>query len=981
MKGKALKRGRVRAWAIVTALLLVLLIVVNIVLTTYVSAFMDSYFGGTRQTKGSGNEYYSLDEGITDKESALAYANALVEEIAEEGTVLLKNEDNVLPLSTSESNKLKVTVFGNNSINLVYVRSGSVGGDTDEAPTVYDALESANFECNPVMKEAYENSGTTRPDSPSMGLSGSVPTGFATGEADSSIYTEEVLASFEEYNDAAIVVISRTSGESYDLPMSMIDTEGAFSEEDHYLELDRNEQEMLQIACENFDTVILVINSGTSMELGFLDEEEDNDETVLDYDFASHIQAVLLIGLPGEQGINALGKILNGEVNPSGRTVDTYARDFTTIPATINFSCIGESGVDSYTVDGSTQSEYFIDYEEGIYVGYRYFETRGETDGEEWYTENVVYPFGYGLSYTTFTQEIIETNIEETSSWSADTEDISITVRVTNTGDVAGKEVVQIYYTAPYTDGEIEKSSKVLVGYAKTDTLEPGAYEDVTVTFDAYDLASYDYNDANGNDFCGYEVEAGEYIFTAGVNSHDAYDTVTTTLTNDIQISEDTTTGYTVENRFEDADDQLNETQLLSRSDWEGTMPQARTAEEKEVSSDFISVTLKDTDSGNPLTEDSDVVVENASSRAASTVKAEGKIQLYELIGLDADDEKWDTFLTQFTVNQLYALIETDAFGSPADEYAGKPQTIDLDGPSGFTNSTVRNTDDVYDTCFYCSESLLGATWNTDLAYKMGVALGNEALVGDESTGNTYNGIYAPGVNIHRTPFGGRNPEYYSEDSVLSGYMAASLIEGASSKGVYCFMKHFAVNDQETHRNGVCTWLTEQTLREVYLKTFEIAVKEGGATAVMTSFNRIGTTWAGGSYNLITEVLHNEWGFEGAVITDFATGQSQMDIKQMVYAGGDMWLDVVSPTKWFSTASNLDLYQLQESAKHILYTVANSNAMNGIGAGSSASFQMAYWRMVMYSVDVILPVTLIIWGMFVFGVPGKIKRRRVKKTS
>lgn len=956
------KKRQRKTWVIVTAIVVVLLFAVNIVLTSYLSGLMDALFGGERQVKTGTNEYYTADEDAATKETVLAKANALVETICEEGAILLKNEGNALPLAQSGA---KVTVFGNNSINLVYGSSGSVGGTAEDAPTLYDSLEAAGFTVNPVMKAAYETSGVKRPGSPSMGFSGSVSTGFATGEAPVSVYTDAVKASFADYADAAIVVISRTSGESYDLPMSMIDTEGAFSDADHYLELDKNEQEMLRVACENFDKVILVINASTPIELGFLEAAQDGDETALDYDYAAHIQAALQIGLPGEQGIMALGRILNGSVNPSGRTVDTYARDFTLTPASMNFGCVGVKSIDCYTLDGTVQTEYFIDYEEGIYVGYRYFETRGATDGEGWYAANVVYPFGYGLSYTSFTQEIVESSIKATSSWQAETRDISLTVRVTNTGSVAGKEVVQLYVTTPYYEGGIEKAHKVLIAYEKTAVLQPGESQDVVLTFDAYDLASYDSTDANKNGFCGYEIEAGEYVFTVGKNAHEAWDTVATRLDAGVTIASDPVTGYEVENRFEDADDQLTVT--LSRADWEGTMPAMRSEEEKAADSAFINGKLKTYESGNPLTADSEVVQAAAANRPTASVKKAGEIQLHEMIGVSLDDPKWDEFLSQMTANELFDIIRDCAFKSPADIYVGKPVTIDLDGPAGFTNSTVRKSSDVYDTCFYMSQSVLGATWNKQLAWEMGVSIGNEGIVGDEKgTGATYNGLYAPGVNLHRTPFGGRNPEYYSEDAVLSGTMAAQMIAGAKSKGVYTFMKHCAVNDQETHRNGVCTWLTEQTLREIYLKAFEIAVKDSEATGVMTSFNRIGAVWAGGSYPLITEVLRNEWGFDGAIITDFASGQSQMDIKQMVYAGGDMWLDTVTPAKWYSKADALDVYQMQESVKHIMYTVANSNAMNGLGEGAVTQTYMAYWRIALIAADAVIGAALLIWGILVW---------------
>ena len=967
-----LKSVAVRVWFIVTVVLIAILIAVSIVATTVLPGLMDTMFGGERSEKVGGtgdNNYFVADEGITDKASALANGNAVNEDICEEGFILLKN-DNALPVATpvsdsSVSARPRVSVFGKNSVNLSYGSSGSVGGSIENPATIFDSLEAAGFDYNTTLKEFYEDnsqSGDPRPSAPSM-ESGAIPSGFATGETDPDTYPAAVLESFDDYNDLALVVITRTSGENSDLPTTMINTAGAMSADDHYLELDENEQNMLRLACENFDKVVLIVNSGTPIELGFLDSHADGDATAIDYDFASEVGAAIQIGLPGQTGIMALGRILSGEVNPSGRTVDTYARDFMAIPAVENFSVKGIANLDSYTVGGTAQTQWFIDYEEGIYVGYRYFETRGAGD-EEWYDDNVVYPFGYGLSYTTFSKTIKESGITQNASWS-DNEEISVTVTVTNTGSVAGKDVVQLYVGLPYTSGGTEKSSEVLVAFAKTDMLYPASEagegkpnsQDVKLTFTPYDFASYDYANKSGG---GYRLDAGEYEFRVCSDAHSVDASVTTRLAESVSFASDPSTGYEVENRFDDADDQLGS--VLSRSDWTGTAPSMRTADEKAAQQSFIDGLRTDRSSGNPLTADSDVVKDAAANRAPARASDRTGMQLYELIGApeSIEEELYDEILTRITYSSLWETISSCAFTTPAIDYIGKPKTIDTDGPAGFTK--FMGVDGVvFDTCVYCCEPVIAATWNVELAEAMGRAVGNEGIIGNTNTGEPYSGWYAPGVNLHRTPFGGRNPEYYSEDPVLTGKMAAAVIRGAQEKGVYCYVKHFAANEQETHRGGVCTWLTEQSLRELYLKPFEITVKEGGTTAMMSSFNRIGTKWTGGDYRLMTEVLRNEWGFAGTVICDFASNQSQMDIRQMVYAGGDIWLDTIMPAENFSKDNTVDVYVMQEAVKHVLYTVVNSNAMNGFGTGVIYQVLPATWRVVLLVCSIVIPTLLVGW--------------------
>lgn len=952
-----------RIWVIVTAAVLVVAIVCNFVAFNVVNKVFDNLWGGdTSSGRGEGGTY-TLDEGVTDKQSALANANSVNEEICEEGFVLLKNEG-VLPMETSSSPK-KVSVFGKNSVNLVYSNSGSGGGNSKGARTIYESLEEAGYECNPTLKSFYDgsDSGSGRPESPTIGSSG-VTTGFEIGETEIGAYSDAVKSSFSAYSDMALVVISRTCGEAADAPTSMKDSgqsdgkvKGAYSAEDHYLELDKNEQDLLQMVCENFENVVLVINSNNTMELGFLDDIADGDETAIDYDFASEIDAAIWIGSPGGSGIMALGRILNGEVNPSGRTVDTYARDFTSIPAYENLAYQTESNTSSaaYLVGSSVQDEYYSDYEEGIYVGYRYFETRGATDGDAWYQNNVVYPFGYGLSYTDFEWSADLSGVDGAELTKEST--VSVTVHVENVGDYAGKDVIQLYVRAPYTKGEIEKADKVLVAFAKTELLDPKTGEgDVTLTFDAYDLASYDYNDANKNGFTGYEAEAGSYEFLISTDAHDSVLSFSMHVDEDICFETSVEGGDDVTNLFADADDQLGT--VLSRADWVGTWPQGRTEAERTVDSAFISQ-VQSKATNNPITEDSEEI-ENADLTYA-TKKDKAGIQLYDLIGLEYDDAKWDELLAKMTLSTMHDLRQLSAFGSAAIDYISKPKTIEPDGPAGYTQF-MGGGGEVSDTCLYASECVVASTWNVEMAEKQGIAVGNESLIGDGN--DTYSGWYAPGVNLHRTPFGGRNAEYYSEDAVLSGKMAASLISGAASKGVYTYMKHFVANEQETHRNGVCTWLTEQSLRELYLKPFEIAITESGgsANAVMSSFNRLGTLWTGGDYRLLTQVLRGEWNFVGCVISDFSVNIDYMDTKQMAYAGGDVNLTNMD-AQWVDANSKTDVYILKQCAKNYLYIIANSNAMNGIDANTEYTTHMATWKQVVIGIDCGIAAALVVWGI------------------
>lgn len=938
-----------RLWLIIGNSIMLLFAIISIVITqnTLINNTLNTVLGAERRVvvSGDADQYQYFKPDYKSKEETLREANKLNEKIAGEGFVLLKNNDNVLPLK----NKNNISVFGKNSVNLVYGGSGSGGSTSADTVGLYDSLKKAGFNVNNELEKFYRSSdsGSGRDRSPSMGT---ILSGLRIGETPIKAYPQNVKSSYDSFNDAAIVIISRIGGEGFDLPRTMVDRsgnkiEGARSKDSHYLELDQNETDLLKEVTDNFDNVIVVINSNSALELGFLDDPAH-------YAYSSKIKGAVWIGSPGNSGINALGKILNGEITPSGRTVDTYARDFSKDPTWNNFSNNLKADGNRYTQGGKGTDSYFVDYEEGIYVGYRYYETRGHTDNEGWYKNNVVYPFGYGLSYTDFKWEIESSSNVKIKDAS---DIVTIKVKVTNTGDVAGKDVVQLYHTSPYVDGQIEKSHVVLSDFAKTRELNPGESEVVELQVQAYDMASYDYNDANKNGFKGYELDAGVYELKVMRNAHDLFESVKYEIDQTIKIETDTKTKNKVENRFDDVSEGLDT--VLSRSDWENTWPTMPTNEDREVSKEFLSKISYTHDDKKDKPWTTTKMPQHNMSEILSP------IQLYDLIGKDYDDPMWDELLDYVTIDQMRNLIGTGNFNTSFISNIGKPKTIDPDGPSGFTN--FMGDPSVYGTAFYASETVIGSTWSVDLAYQMGVMIGNEGIWGNQRGDKTpYSGWYAPAVNLHRSPFSGRNWEYYSEDSFLSGILGAHVVQGAKSKGVYTYVKHFAVNDQETNRsnNGLLTWIDEQAMREVYLRPFEIIVKVGGTTAMMSSFNRLGTVWAGGSYELLTEVLRNEWGFRGMVITDYSVLLKYMNADQMIRAGGD--LNLTQDGKPSSTITATQISSMRKATKNILYTVANSNAMNGLGAGIQVKYKMPYWKVGLITFDMVLLGANIAWGYF-----------------
>ena len=997
---KIFSRMGTRIWLLSCICLTILLIVVNVLSFSVFYSLFNLVMPGRGRlvvyAEGIDPVYVS---DYDSKEKTLQAADELNVEMCREGFILLKNKNSALPVKThvsdpSVKDAVKVSVFGKNSVNLAYGGSGSGGAMGGEQKTIYDSLEAAGYETNDVLREFYEDtsrSGAKR-NSNSSDLDSGNTVLLSTAETPQAAYSSEVKRSYADYKDMALVVFTRIGGEGFDLPRNMKGMAGADSDDDHYLQLDANERALLTEVCNyGFGKIVVIINSGSAMETGFLERVED---------FAScdKIDAALNIGFPGNAGIMALGEILNGTVNPSGRTVDTYAADFKKDPTWNNFgdnnilptyesltgkqlSRSGDQYVEKENKNNPYPLYFFVDYEEGIYTGYRYYETRGVTDGEEWYKENVIYPFGFGLSYTDFKWEIADDTDIRDAVIEKDGE-YSVRIKVTNTGTVAGKETVQMFGHSPYITGEIEKSEEVLLDFAKTPLLYPADEADgdekpnsciAELKFTPYALASYDYRDGNENAFCGYELDGGEYALYVSADAHNKKFTIPFTVNGNIRYAYSTVEGkeevkvenlYTdCENSYFDSDKQLST--VLSRSDWEGTWPTSPTEESWTVDGNFINA-LQDLTTNNP---------ENYDDKEMPYFDVEGELTLRDMITgsdggyvtADYDDPRWDALISQCNLKQLIKMCNNGAYQSLELNGIKKPLVNDSDGPAGFVNFMPGGDRTFYGTCYYCSETVMAATRNRELIEDFGRMVGNEGIWGDiNGTGNglPYSGWYAPGINIHRSPFGGRNFEYFSEDGLLNGKMAAAQIKGCRSKGVYCFVKHFALNEQETHRSvgGDCSWVTEQAMREIYLKPFELAIKEGGATAVMSSFNRIGTRWTGGDWRLLTQILRNEWGFKGMVICDFNTVPQYMNSRQMAYAGGDLNL-ATFPENWCDESDVADVTVLRQNVKNILYTVANSNAMNGEIVG----YRMPVWVIFMICTDAVVVVGLAVWGFLAVG--------------
>ena len=612
---------------------------------------------------------------------------------------------------------------------------------------------------------------------------------------------------------------------------------------------------------------------------------------------------------------------MSGAINPSGRLVDTYAYDLTTAPAYYN------AGDFTYTSNGEDTSEHYVEYAEGIYVGYRYYETRyvdnetGKCD-EDAYDKVVQYPFGYGLSYTSFEQKITHHEVKDGK--------INIEIEVKNTGKVAGKDVAQVYATAPYTNGGIEKSFVELEGFAKTGVIEPGKSEKVTVSFDVEDMAAYDYVDQG----C-YVLEKGTYEIKLMNNAHDVLDSFTYDVEDTIVYDENNARSSDKTAAVNTFDFAAGDVNYVSRSDWEGTLPTER-VEKKEATAEILD--QLNLDNINKL------YVNPSNEGDKITTGADNGLTLSDMAGVPYDDEKWDKLLDELSVDEMAKLMGYGGFSTVEIASIGKVATIDIDGPAGL-NALTSDISGVQ----FPSEAVIGSTYNVDLVDEMGQTYAQEA------NAHGVVGLYAPGLNIHRTPFSGRNFEYYSEDPVLNGKLGAAMTRGCNSMGVYCYPKHFALNDQETNRSGVCVWSNEQAMREIYLKAFEIVVKEGNNHGLMSSYNRIGTVWSGGCEALLTNVLRGEWGFEGAVATDYANAKL-LNADQALMAGGDLMLSTTGATLSERVTGSVEGQQkLRQAAKDVLYMVVNSRAYT-----DPVEMGFPYWILAQVALNIVLMLLVVL---------------------
>ena len=950
--------------------------------------------GGNGTTSGDPAREGKFYSDYADLEETHAAGKRLNIELAEEGDVLLKNENGALPLKSYERD---VSLFGIKSVDIQTGGGGSGSGNPgayyEPVVSLQQSMEDAGFHVNQKLINLYNN------NLAAMTFSYQAP-GAETSqtyynELPMSYYTPAVTETYGAYNDAAIVTISRLGSEGFDLLLHDVPTTTDKSR--HYLELTEAEEALIRHVKQNFDKVIVLVNSSNIMEMGALNAPKTEDNLGVD--------AILWVGHTGNDGAQAIGEILAGTVNPSGHTVDLWASDFTKDPTWTNFGDMSQNkNADGTAMDnlmylnGEPVEENYrsVEYREGIFIGYRYYETMAadmdaaeEGSGEEWYGENVVYPFGYGLSYTSFEWEL-DPSIAPNGLIKAADGTVTMKVKVTNTGDVAGKDVVQVYASAPYTAGGIDKASATLMGFAKTNLLEPDESEVVTIRFAAQDMASFDWNDANNNGFIGYELEPGAYTISARRNSHEEVLSVNRTIESAILCETDLQTGNKIEAVFSQyegpyaAFNSVNaslEDNLMTRANL--AQPAAATIEDRTISQAFIEM-IEEDKSFDPYLDSADdpwyiskvpsAWKQATAAEEAARVGGKTAIQLKEMAGIPYSDptvadgvataatdegtKKWDEFMNQLTWEELCQLVSNGRYGRDALASIGKPYELDLDGPAqlAWIGTSMSDADaELYDGgmgTLWVTAVVIASTWNTELAEQSG------RIVGNESLHLNCVGWYGPSMNTHRSPFGGRNFEYYSEDGVLAGHMAAAIVRGATSKGVVVWAKHMFLNEQETNRGtagGVFTYATEQAIREIYLKPFEYTAKSGCSLGFMTSFNRVGNVPCLGNYAVNNAIFRQEWGFQGAFITDsWGDGIQYNSTDWLVRNGTDvplgngddragaLGLDVgtwnesenmvyvkaSAADASNSLASPTQYYSVRTAAQHLLYVSANSNAMD-----------------------------------------------------
>lgn len=861
-------------------------------------------------------------------------AAEVAEEIMEDGIVLLKNES-LLPLNETK----KLNIFGWESINPAYGGAGSGGiNDLYEIVSLNQGLENAGFSINQELVDFYNNYGADNPEMSIQKQSWTLP------EPPVDTYSDELIKSAKEYSDVAVVVLSRKAGEGHnDIPMDVrkaaydnnSDEYDDFPEREHYLQLSQTERDMVDMVCSNFDNVIVVYNGANQFELGFADEYPQ-------------IKSVVWCPGTGNVGFNALGKVFSGEVNPSGKTPDTFIYDMTTAPWWNNAEKTEYTNLADMAVEGmnaGTAQVYapaFTNYVEGIYVGYKYYETAAQ-EGAIDYDKTVQYPFGYGLSYTEFEQKMGE--LEEKDG------QISVDVEVTNTGDVAGKDVVEVYYKPPYTNGGIEKSSANLIEFAKTDLLQPGESQTVTVTFSIEDMASYDENNAKA-----YVLEKGDYVISINSDSHTVLDQKTYTADKDVvykgenkRTSDDTA----ATNVFEDAKGDVT---YLSRADHFANYEEATAAPASaELGEPYVSeYHLNSNFDKTTYLNDEDVM---------PTTGADNGLTLADMRDADYDDPRWEKLLDQLTVDEMANMIAMAGYQTAAMDSVGKVATLDFDGPAAINNNFTG-----VGSIGFPIEVVVASTWNKELAQAWGECMGKISQeMGAE-------GWYAPGMNTHRTAFGARNYEYFSEDGVLAGNMGAKAVEGARKYGVYSYIKHFAL--YEGNAKMVSVWSNEQAIREIYLKPFEISVKQGGANAVMVSWSFLGDKWTGESSNLMNTVLRDEWGFRGMALTDFFrnNGHGFMNADAALANGVDAMLSTFNGEE--NNVANPEhptsVLQMRNACKNVMYTVVSSWAYDG----EHEETGMENWKKAGIGIDIV--IALFMAGMEVLVIRGYKKRKNVE---
>ncbi len=968
---KKAKHRAIRPWkgmSVFSGIVTVLFVPIFIICSMFDNT-LAARTGGTfwsLENEDESAQYYTSD--FDSVEDMVSYGENVCERVEAEGAALLMNENDALPLKKGA----KVSTFSNSSVNLVYGGTGSGNIDASSAKTWKEALEDSDFSVNETLWDFYESGDGAEYTSDRGGV---VTTSAAsTSEVPWDVYTDEVKDSVAEYGDAALVMISRVGGEGAD----------ATYDESNYLALDDNEKDMLSNLAKmkadgDVEKIVLLINSANALQVDFL---KDNI-----YD----IDAVLWIGDVGITGISAVANILSGDVNPSGSLVDTYCYDNYSSPAMANFTPVQYEGYEEGIIPDSADT--YMIYQEGIYVGYKYYETRYEdkvmqnasgssndTVGDYTYGDTVAFPFGYGLSYTTFDYSNFSLSYEENAG------EYHVAVTVTNTGKVAGKETVQVYVQSPYTDydieNKVEKASVSLVGFDKTDLLEPGESQTLDIVVDGADIASYDAYGAET-----YILDAGTYYFTAATDSHNAVNNIlaakgytaengmdgtgnASLVGSFVNQTLDTTTyatsknGTAITNQLSNADLNLYEgtdqtITYLSRSNWVETWP-----------SETVSIKLTE-----DLIDDLQLVQYDADDYEEiemPTLGASQELTLYDMIGLDYDDPQWETLLNQLTFDEMVALIGDSFHWTMPVSSVQAPGSRDENGPQGLTASLFNADSSEMAATAFTSEDVMAATFNTDLMTEIGKVIGNNCLSANVAV------LYGPGNNIHRVPYGGRNFEYYSEDGFLSGEMSLYEVAAIESKGVHVVMKHFALNDCEQDRLGLGVWINEQAAREVYLKAFQAPIEEGNGGGVMVAYTRWGTTWSGGNYGLMTGILRNEWGSDGLTITDNVLTKYVNGVDALM-AGGVSTFDAMLPYITDQLPDYEDdpviVAAMKEACHHDLYAIANSVAMNGVGENTSIVVKE-------YNLVTITRAILIVAAIvFVISLMIYITKKRKFKTS